>query len=74
MIPQNRPLDSLKTHLKVPSSLLMVDDSSTMRSIVRKVLERCRFPLEISESADGEGALFDPIVIATNGGDLCEVD
>ena len=45
------------THLKVPSSLLMVDDSSTMRSIVRKVLERCRFPLEISESADGEGAL-----------------
>jgi CheY-like chemotaxis protein len=45
------------THLKVPSRLLMVDDSSTMRSIVRKILEGCRFPLEIVESTDGAMAL-----------------
>jgi CheY-like chemotaxis protein len=44
-------------NLKVPSRLLMVDDSSTMRSIIRKILDGCRFPLEIVESTDGAGAL-----------------
>jgi CheY-like chemotaxis protein len=44
-------------HLKVPCRILMVDDSSTMRSIVRKILEGCRFPLEIADTIDGAGAL-----------------
>jgi len=44
-------------HLKVPSRVLVVDDSSTMRSIVRKILGGCRFPLEIAEADDGIDAL-----------------
>jgi CheY-like chemotaxis protein len=39
--------------LKVPSRVLVVDDSSTMRSIVRKILGGCRFPFDISEADDG---------------------
>jgi CheY-like chemotaxis protein/vacuolar-type H+-ATPase subunit F/Vma7 len=56
-VPEAKALIESCIHLKVPSRLLMVDDSSTMRSIVRKILEACRFPLEISESTDGAGAL-----------------
>jgi CheY-like chemotaxis protein len=37
--------------------VLVVDDSSTMRSIVRKVLWATRFPLEIVEVNDGAAAL-----------------
>jgi CheY-like chemotaxis protein len=43
--------------LKLPSHVLVVDDSTTMRSIVRKILNGCRFPLEISEANDGIEAL-----------------
>jgi CheY-like chemotaxis protein len=43
--------------LKVPSRVLVVDDSSTMRNIVRKILAGCRFPLEISEAGEGVEAL-----------------
>jgi DNA-binding response OmpR family regulator len=43
--------------LKVPSRVLMVDDSSTMRNIVRKILNICRVPLEIFEATDGLDAL-----------------
>jgi CheY-like chemotaxis protein len=35
----------------------MVDDSPTMRTIVRKILGHCRFPLEIAEAAEGIEAL-----------------
>jgi CheY-like chemotaxis protein len=45
------------TRLKVPSRVLVVDDSSTMRSIVRKILSGCRFPLDVSEADDGIDAL-----------------
>ena len=43
--------------LKVPSRVLVVDDSSTMRTIVRKILNGCRFPFDISEADDGIDAL-----------------
>jgi CheY-like chemotaxis protein len=43
--------------LKVPSRVLVVDDSSTMRSIVRKILNNCRFPLEVVDATDGIDAL-----------------
>jgi CheY-like chemotaxis protein len=44
-------------HLKVPSRVLVVDDSLTMRSLVRKILSGCRFPFDISEADDGIDAL-----------------
>jgi CheY-like chemotaxis protein len=43
--------------LKVPNRVLVVDDSSTMRTIVGKILKSCRFPLEVSEATDGIDAL-----------------
>jgi CheY-like chemotaxis protein len=35
--------------VRLPSHVLVVDDSSTMRTIVRKTLAATRFPLDISE-------------------------
>jgi CheY-like chemotaxis protein len=43
--------------LRLPSRVLVVDDSRTMRSIVRKILTATRFPLEISEAGEGLAAL-----------------
>jgi CheY-like chemotaxis protein len=43
--------------LRVPSHVLVVDDSPSMRSIVRKILNGCRFPLDIFEADDGIDAL-----------------
>jgi CheY-like chemotaxis protein len=43
--------------LRLPSRVLVVDDSATMRSIVRKLLTGTRFPLEIVEAPEGIGAL-----------------
>jgi CheY-like chemotaxis protein len=43
--------------LKLPSRTLLVDDSSTMRSIVRKILGQCRFPFDIADADDGIDAL-----------------
>jgi CheY-like chemotaxis protein len=43
--------------VRLSSRVLVVDDSSTMRSIVRKALTGTRFPLEISEANEGLGAL-----------------
>lgn len=43
--------------VRVPSRVLVVDDSSTMRSIVRKILLACRFPLNIIEAGEGNAAL-----------------
>jgi DNA-binding NtrC family response regulator len=43
--------------LKLPTRVLIVDDSGTMRSIVRKILSGCRYKLEISEAAEGVAAL-----------------
>lgn len=40
-----------------PSRVLIVDDSSTMRSIVRKILAATRFPFEVTETAEGIAAI-----------------
>jgi DNA-binding response OmpR family regulator len=42
-----------------PARILIVDDSSTTRGIVRKILSASKFPLEISDSPDGLKALQD---------------
>ncbi len=43
--------------LILPTRVLVVDDSGTMRSIVRKILSGCRYKVEISEAAEGITAL-----------------
>jgi CheY-like chemotaxis protein len=61
----NRPLDADEarrlivgsSRLRLPSRVLVVDDSPTMRSIVRKVLAATRFPLEVAEAGEGGEAL-----------------
>jgi DNA-binding NtrC family response regulator len=42
---------------KMPTQVLIVDDSDTMRSIVRKILAASRFELDIHEAEDGSAAL-----------------
>jgi CheY-like chemotaxis protein len=61
----SRPVDEDEAHhliagsirLRLPSRVLLVDDSPTMRSIVRRVLAATRFPLAVTEASDGEQAL-----------------
>ena len=43
--------------LKFPTRVLIVDDSGTMRSIVRKILSGSRYKIEVSEASEGIGAL-----------------
>jgi CheY-like chemotaxis protein len=43
--------------VRLPSRLLVVDDSPTMRGIVRKILSGCRFPHEVVEASSGFEAL-----------------
>jgi CheY-like chemotaxis protein len=43
--------------IRVPSRILIVDDSPTMRSIVRKILVGTRFPLDVHEAGEGLAAL-----------------
>jgi CheY-like chemotaxis protein len=43
--------------IRLPSRVLVVDDSSTMRSIVRKLLATTRFPLDVMEADEGFAAL-----------------
>jgi CheY-like chemotaxis protein len=43
--------------VRLRSRVLVVDDSSTMRSIVRKILTATRFPLDVTEADDGIAAL-----------------
>jgi len=42
---------------KLPTRVLIVDDSGTMRSIVRKILSSSRFALDMHEAAEGFDAL-----------------
>ncbi len=42
---------------RLPCRALIVDDSSTMRGIVRKILTGSRFPLEIVEASEGATAV-----------------
>ncbi len=43
--------------VRIASRVLIVDDSSTMRTIVRKILSASRFPLEIVDVGEGAAAL-----------------
>jgi CheY-like chemotaxis protein len=43
--------------VRLRTRVLVVDDSSTMRSIVRKILASTRFPLEVTEIDEGAAAL-----------------
>jgi CheY-like chemotaxis protein len=56
-LPDAKALIESCMRLKIPSRVLVVDNSSTMRSIVRKILGGCRFPLDVSEAGDGIDAL-----------------
>jgi CheY-like chemotaxis protein len=42
---------------RLPKRVLIVDDSSTVRSVVRKVLQASRFKLQAEEAEDGAGAI-----------------
>jgi CheY-like chemotaxis protein len=42
---------------RVPNQALIVDDSSTVRSVIRKVLQASRFRFNIQEAAEGQGAI-----------------
>jgi DNA-binding NtrC family response regulator len=42
---------------KMPTRVLIVDDSGTLRSIVRKILSASRFPLDTHEAGEGRAAL-----------------
>lgn len=42
---------------RIPTRVLIVDDSSTMRSIVRKILAASRFALDIHDASEGLAAL-----------------
>ena len=52
-----RMLVEICIRAKIPSRVLVVDDSGTMRSIVRKILSASRFALDIHEAAEGIAAL-----------------
>jgi DNA-binding NarL/FixJ family response regulator len=39
--------------VKIPTRVLIVDDSGTMRSIVRKILSASRFALDVHEASEG---------------------
>ena len=52
-----RTLIEICVRAKFPTRVLIVDDSSTMRSIVRKILSASRFALDMQEAAEGFGAL-----------------
>ena len=44
-------------NMRVPRRVLVVDDSTTMRAIVRKILSASRYALEVSEADEGLAAL-----------------
>lgn len=45
------------TQSRRPRQVLIVDDSATMRAIVKKILGASNFPLELSEATEGQAAL-----------------
>ncbi|MBI3705994.1 MAG: response regulator [Rhizobiales bacterium] len=56
-VDEARKLVEICVRAKIPSRVLIVDDSSTMRSIVRKILSASHFKLDIHEAAEGIAAL-----------------
>jgi CheY-like chemotaxis protein len=52
-----RQLMERSIRVRTPSRVLVVDDSSTMRGIVRKTLAATRFPFDVVEAAEGFAAI-----------------
>jgi CheY-like chemotaxis protein len=52
-----RVLTEICVRKKFPTRVLIVDDSGTMRSIVRKILLAGRFAMDIHEASEGRAAL-----------------
>jgi two-component system sensor histidine kinase/response regulator len=52
-----RKLVEVGARTKIPTRVLIVDDSGTTRGIVRKVLAASRFTLDIHEASEGIAAL-----------------
>ncbi|HWK95366.1 MAG TPA: response regulator [Pseudolabrys sp.] len=52
-----RRMMELCLRTKLPTRVLIVDDSSTMRGIVRKILSASRFRLDLHDAAEGLAAL-----------------
>lgn len=52
-----RKLAEICIRTKIPTKVMVVDDSGTMRSIVRKILSASRFALAIHEVSEGIAAL-----------------
>jgi CheY-like chemotaxis protein len=52
-----RKLVEVCVRARLPTRVLIVDDSGTMRSIVRKILSVSYFALDIHEAAEGKAAL-----------------
>jgi len=52
-----RKIAELCVRVKIPTRVLIVDDSGTMRSIVRKILSASRFALAVHEAEEGIAAL-----------------
>jgi CheY-like chemotaxis protein len=52
-----RALLEVCVRARLPSRVLIVDDSATVRSVMRKVLQSCRYRFDTEEAADGPAAL-----------------
>jgi len=63
MVPRPSSLEEARravelcVRVKIPTRVLIVDDSSTMRGIVRKILAASRFALDIHEASEGIAAV-----------------
>ena len=56
-VEEARKMVEICIRAKFPTRVLIVDDSGTMRSIVRKILSASHFTLDIHEAAEGMAAL-----------------
>jgi CheY-like chemotaxis protein len=54
---ETRDLIDVCTRARLPKRVLIVDDSSTVRSVIRKVLQASRFKLKAEEAEDGSVAI-----------------
>ena len=56
---------------RMPLKVLVVDDSSTMRGIVRKILGATRFRIQVTEAEDGTAAI---VMVKDAPHDICFLD
>ena len=76
-LPQPADADEARTlfercvRARLPIRALVVDDSGTMRSIVRKILSASRYTFEVSEAEEGIAALKE---LSSGGFDLALID